>query len=157
MPQPSIEVLGVYALPVTRELLQEQTDILYGAELTGADRKQAERQCSEQLKTTVLVELLVRDRDGRFRIGDFSQSQDGVARENWQVAWAEAYLSVDGESLLVDRWSEPPESGDLRVAFFMHYWDSGRPLLSSYGAITCSPAKEMPERLRGLVPYEPLD
>src|SRR5919201_3852003 len=137
MPEPTIQVLGVYALPVTKELLQGQTDILYGAHLTGEARRQAEQQCREQLESTVLVEALVRDRDDQFRAGDFCQPREGVAEESWQVAWAEAYLSLDGESRLNARWPDPPEAKDLRVAFFIHYWEVDKPLLSSYGALRC--------------------
>jgi hypothetical protein len=157
MAQPTIEVLGVYSIPVTKKLLREQTDILYGADLADIERRDAERQCREQLESTVLVEVLVRDRDKRFNVGDFSQPQDGVPRDNWQVAWVEAYLSEDGENLLVERWANAPNADSLRVAFFIHYWNPAAKLLTSYGGICCPAVKKMPERLQKLVPYEPLD
>jgi len=157
MAQPTIDVLGIYSLPVTKELLREQMDILYGAELSGAERTDAERQCRVQLESTVLVEVLVRNRDGRFDVGDFSQPQVGVQRDKWQVAWAEAYLSEDGETLLVERWSDPPNAECFRVAFFIHSWNPAAPLLTSYGEIRCPAVQKMPERLQKLVPYEPVD
>lgn len=157
MPEPTIQVLGVYALPVTEELLQEQTDILYGASLTGEVRQQAEQKCREQLQSTVLVEALVRNRDERFKAGDFCQPIDGVEPGSWQVAWAEAYLTLDGESRLEARRLDPPEAKDFRVAFFIHYWEDALPLLSSYGELRCSAVQQMPERLWRLVPYEPVD
>jgi hypothetical protein len=157
MPQPTIEVLGVYALPVTQDLLQEQTNILYGADLTGEARLRAELICSEQLESTVLVEAIVRDRDDHFQAGDFCQSRDDVPRDSWQVAWAEAYLTVDGVTRLEARWPDPPPAKNFRVAFFLHYWNLARPLLSSYGELECPPVKDMPERLQRLVPYEPVD
>jgi hypothetical protein len=157
MPEPTIRVLGVYALPVTEELLQEQTDIHYGANLTCEARQQAEGKCREQLQSTVLVEALVRNRDHRFRGGDFCQPLDGIDSGNWQVAWAEAYSSLDGASRLEARWPGPPEAKDFRVAFFIHYWEDDVPLMSSYGELRCPAVQEMPERLRRLVPYEPVD
>lgn len=157
MAQPTIDVLGVYALPVTKSLLREQTDILYGSDLSGAERRDAERQCREQLESTVLVEVLVHNRDKRFSVGDFSQPQDGVPRENWQAAWAEAYLSEDGETLLVERWSDAPQADSFRVAFFIHCWNPAKPLLTSYGELSCPEVKKMPKRLQVLVPYEPVD
>jgi hypothetical protein len=78
MPQASIDVLGVYSLPVTKDLLREQMDILYRSALTGDERRDAEGRCREQLESTVLVEVLVRNRDKRFNARDFSQAQDGV-------------------------------------------------------------------------------
>ena len=157
MPQPTIEVLGVYSLPVTEDLLQEQTDILYGSDLTGDARQKAKRQCREQLESMVLVEVLLHNRDERFEVADFCQAQDGVPRDNWQVAWAEAYLSEDGETLLVERWADAPKTNSFRVAFFIHSWNRSKPLLTSYGEASCPDVKKMPERLGKLVPYEPVD
>jgi hypothetical protein len=156
MAQATVDVLGVYSVPVTDDLLREQTDILYGGDLPGDERQDAERQCREQLESTVLVEVLVRDRDQRFNVGDFSQPQDGVSRDNWQVAWAEAYLSEDGENLLVERWADAPKADSIRIAFFIHCWNPAAPLLTSYGEVRCPSVKRMPERLQQLVPYEPV-
>lgn len=148
MPQPSIEVLGVYSIPVTKELLREQTDLLYGSDLLDHERQDAERQCHEQLKSTVLVEVFVHNRDERFDVGDFVQPQHGMPRENWQAAWAEAYLSEDGEELMVERWGEPPKADSFRVAFFIHWWNPANAIQTSYGEIVCPMVKEMPERLQ---------
>ena len=152
-----IEVLGVYSLSVTDELVREQMEILYGDEMSATERVQAERRCREQLDSTVLVEAAVRHRDTRFSASDFTQPIEGVPEAEWQAAWAEAWLSADGEALQVDRWRDPPETGDLRVAFFLHFWDPGKPLRTSYGDVTCPPVEPMPERLARLVPYEPVD
>lgn len=157
MGDPVIEVLGVFRLNVTDELFREQLSILYPDDAPGIDRVAAARDVRKQLECVVLIEVLVRNRDDRFDAGDFAQPRDGVPRSDWQVAWAEAYLSPSGESLAVERWSPPPESGDLRVAFFLHYWDPTRPLLTTYGDIICPPPQAMPERLARLVPYEPVD
>lgn len=156
MIKPTVEVLGVYAIPVTKELLREQTDILYGAELAGTERRDAERSCQEQLESTVLVEVLIRGCDERFDIGDFSQPQDGIPRDNWQAAWAEAYLSEDGEGLLVERWGDAPKDGSFRAAFFIHSWNPAAQLETSYGKVSCPIVKKMSERLQKLVPYEPV-
>jgi hypothetical protein len=132
-------------------------DILYGSDLSGSERRKAERQIREQLETTVLVEVLVQKRDKRFNVRDFSQPQDGVPREHWQAAWAEAYLSQDGSALLVERWGDAPKADSFRIAFFMHCWNPAKPLQTSYGEVHCPPVKKMPKRLATLVPYEPVD
>jgi len=149
---PQIEILGVYRLPVTEDLFREQHSILY------ADSDPvAEKRCRDQLASTVLVEVLLRNRDESFDLGDFTQPQEGVPRENWQAPWAEAYLTLDGEALATERWSSPPQTEDLRVAFFLHYWQPNAVLRSSYGDLSCPAVREMPERLGRLVPYEPVD
>jgi hypothetical protein len=154
---PQVEVLGVYRLPITEELIQEQFGILYDYPMSKRERAQAELQCRQQLSSVVLVEAIIRNRDHGFDVGHFTQPEHGIPENNWQVAWAESYLTLDGKSLAFERWSDPPESGDLRVAFFMHFWQSDKPLRSSYGDVTCPQVTEMPERLARLVPYQPVD
>jgi hypothetical protein len=152
MRAPQIDILGVYRLPVTEELFREQYEILYGE-----PDLRAEQQCRQQLTSVVLIELLVKERDEGFYVGQFTQPQEGVPEANWQVPWAEVYLTPDGEALAVPRWGEPPQTRDLRIAFFFHYWQPEIALSCSYGDFQCPAVQEMPERLRRLVPYEPVD
>jgi hypothetical protein len=123
----------------------------------GVSRAISEPQIREQLESVVLVEVLVLDRHSRFDVSDFTQVQVSVPRDRWQVAWGETYLSPDGTCLAVDRWSPAPESGDLRIAFFVHGWDATSPLLSSYGEVSCPKPRPMTDRLARLVPFEPVD
>jgi len=157
MPQPHIEVLGVYRLAVSDELLQEQFHILYGDDLPEWEIPLAKQLCVDQLESVVLIETLIKDRDSQFRVSDFTQPQDGIPRDSWQAPWAEAYLSLDGESLLVKRWSEPPQDEHFRCAFFLHFYQPEKPLRTSYGELICPPSKDMPTRLKQLVPFEPVD
>jgi hypothetical protein len=155
--QPKVEVLGVYRLPVTDELFREQFDIIYGYPMSASERRSAEQQCREQLESVVLVEAVVSNRDRRFGVGGFTQARAGQPKDSWQVAWAEAFLTADGERLSVERWSDAPSDDPLRVAFFIHCWDPGQPLLSSYGGVQCPAPQQMPERLIRLVPFVPVD
>src|SRR5262249_42791140 len=116
MPKPSIELLGVYALPVTDELVRQQAEILYRADLKGRERKEAEQQAREQRTSTVLVEVLVRNRDKRFDRADFVQPRVRVPSDSWQTAWEETYLTVDGESRMEASRPDPPKAKDIRVA-----------------------------------------
>ena len=157
MPGPRIEILGVYRLAVTEELFREQFDNLFGSPKWARKRAEAERLCREHFDSAVLIEALVSNRDDRFHLVDFTQARIGEPEGSWQVAWAEAFLSLDGESLLVERGSDPPDAEPLRLAFFIHYWDPSQPLLTSYGEIHCPAPRAMPDRLKRLVPYEPTD
>ncbi len=153
MADPSIEVLGVYRVVATDELIREKAEVAYGIDKSAPDWDDIAAQCREEIESAVLVEAMVRNRDERFDTGHFSQRIEGVKRDNWQVAWAEAFLTSDGTSLAVARWKGSPDTGDLRVAFFIHSWDSGQPLKSSYGDIQCPMPAPMPERLAKLVAY----
>ena len=157
MPEPTVEVLGVYQLDVTEYLVREQQSILY-PDAEGDEFAAAEAETREQLESVVLIEVLVHNRDARLKMGEFAQPRQGVDDpDDWQVAWAEAFLSLDGKCLAVPRWSEAPEVGDLRVAFYIHYWRPDVALMTSYGPVACPKPQSMPERLRQLVPYEPVD
>lgn len=157
MRSPQIEVLGVYRIPVSEALVEEQLSILYPDYLPAAERVQGKIRVGEQLESTVLIEARVIGRDARFDVADFTQPNARIPRDNWQVAWAEAFLTSDGESLAVERWSPAPREGELRLAFFMHYWQPFVALRTSYGEVACPTPQAMPARLQRLVPYEPVD
>jgi hypothetical protein len=157
MADPKIEIVGVYRLRVTEELFREQFRILYDYPMAKADRQKVEHDLRKQLASIVLIEAIVRNRDQMFDVGHFTQPKESEEESNWQTAWAEAYLTPDGKSLAVDRWDDPPDTDELRVAFFMHEWQTGKPIRSSYGIVDCPPEQDMPERLVRLVPYEPID
>ena len=121
MAEPRIEIVGIYRLPVTEDLFRQQFEILYGGPMSEEQGAEAEEQCREQLSSIVLVEALIENRDERFSVFDFTQPQDGVPRDNWQVAYGEAFLTLDGNSLVVERWKEATRdrrfSGSVLPAF----------------------------------------
>ena len=143
---------GVYRLCETDQKARELT-----AEFFSRIKSEEMEDCGfiNHFKSAVLIELLVLDRDGRFSVGDFVQKQPDVQPRQWQAAWAEAFLVLDGSALVFDRWKKRmPALGDLRIAFFIHYWMPSLPLHTSYGDVTCSQPQEMPGRLARLVTYE---
>jgi hypothetical protein len=154
--KPSIEVLGIYRIQVTESLFEEQFEILYSFEMDVEERREAERACREQLDSTVLVELIVTNPDKQFDVGAFTQPDPGLPKENWQAPYLETFLSLDGESL-ADENDAAPLKDKLRVAFFMHCWQPSHYLRTSYRDIICPKPQPMPDRLRRLVPYEPVD
>ena len=153
MTKPSLEVLGVYRVPITDALIQDRIENSYSADQvdTPEDRRAVEQECREFFGSIVLIETRVRGCDERFNVGDFTQRCDGVPRENWQAAYDEAFLGPDGESRIA---GPTAPAGDLRIAFFLHLWDAGKPLVTSYGDVACPAPRDMPERLARLVPYE---
>jgi hypothetical protein len=153
---PKLELIGVHRLSITPELVEAQALILHGEALEGG-RQDVLDEIRAQLEDTVIVEVLVKDPDERFDLGDFAQRIPGEPEEDAQAAWAEGFLSEDGTTLL-GRWEPPPAlPRTFRVAFYVHDWRDGLPLTTSYGALECPTPGEMPERLKALVPYEPVD
>ncbi|QQR72273.1 MAG: hypothetical protein IPJ17_12145 [Holophagales bacterium] len=148
--KPSIEVLGVYRLTITIDLVREMTNARFvEPENWPGEKKAAEQAGLRELREAVLVEVLVLHRDDQFRIEDFGQPQSD------QAAYAERYLSDDGESVVGTAW-DPPSGPTLRLAFFLHYLHVDRPLLTSYGPVTLPEPRPMPLRLSRLMPYQPV-
>lgn len=157
MAKPSIRILSVSRLNVTNEFFEKQYELLYGPPQADLETQQAMKHMREQLESTVLLEVEVLNRDSRFNVSDFTQEIGKLPRDSWQAAWDEVFLNDDGTSLLGRKGSQPPKEGDLRIAFYFHYWDPDKPLLSSYGEIEAPQVTEMSPRLESLVPYEALN
>lgn len=152
---PKIEVLGVYHLPISPKLIRAQIGH-FSDEWVAASPEDAMRAAREELDETVLVELQTHCRDERFHVNDFKQELE-LPPDQWQAAWMEVCLSDDGTALQTKPFAPWPPSGDLRVAFYMHLWDTERPLETSYGPVVCPTPTSMPDRLWRLIPYEPVD
>jgi hypothetical protein len=153
--EPNIEVLGVYRFPPPPEqLVRERLNISYGKTLSDPITAEEAEESRDFFDSLVLIEVLVRNRDARFDVGKFTQRDMWLTPDNWQVAWAEAFLTMDGEALAVRRFGPMPSSGDLRIVFYFHCFKPAVPLKSSYGDLVCPAPTAMPERLARLVPYE---
>ena len=100
-----------------------------------------------------IIECWVRGATGEFDIGKITQEIPGQPEDNWQVPWDEYLLNYDGTD---GELSPSPESlnGDVRVAFFFHYLDLGRPLITPGGDISLPTPTDRPDRL-SFIEYEP--
>lgn len=156
MENANIEILGIYKVPISETLITEIMELSYKTPISEKVESIIRNQCKELLENTVLIEVIVHNSDNTFEITDFTQRNKKIPKENWQVAWAETYLDEFGENLVVERWSNPPNTQKLRIAFFIHEWNDEIPLSSSYGDFTCPKPEVMPDRLINLVPYEPV-
>lgn len=140
----NLKILGVYWLDVTSEVFTAQVP-MHGDEAL----------CRDHFSSVVLIEAVVDDPDERFSVDHFTQPNPAYPRGASQVAWDEALLSTDGETLLARSMGCVKGKGPLRFAFYMHYWDVQLPLRWSYGEIICPAPQTMPARLEMLVPYRP--
>ena len=97
-----------------------------------------------------LVEVIVRDSPG-FDIGEFQQEEPGQPPDNWQVPWDERILNEAGDAEMPN----DPEllHGTARLAFFLHYAEPSRPLLTPFGSVALPEPSERPERL-AMIEYD---
>ena len=156
-----IEIIGVHPLEVSEQMLEAAFQDKYGWLCEpGGDRPDpaevaaARRRVQEELRSAVLLEVWVHERDDRFDFGDFSQPTD-------QVAWDEVILSADGEAVRVQNVLESDLASipdrDLRVAFWLHYDDANQPIHTSYGEAAAPSPTPMPDRLRRIIEYRHVD
>jgi hypothetical protein len=96
-----------------------------------------------------LVEVLIAGGKPADVVASITQETAGQPRNNWQVPYDEHYLTADG--------TKPEEFAPVsedRVAFFFHYLDLRRPLLSAGGALQLPAPSSCPARLE-FIRYEP--
>jgi hypothetical protein len=86
-----------------------------------------------------LIELLVEGDVDDFDIGEVTQEAPGQPKMNWQAAYDERLLEES--------------DGKVRYAFFFHYLDLNRPLLSRSASLPLPPPTEAPAHLQDIV-YE---
>jgi hypothetical protein len=123
----SVEVVGVYPVPEAHEPVH-------------------------------LIELVVRNSTG-FDPASFSQPDPDQPEENWQVAYDERALNESGDTPITGSFelSRRPDllKGDVRLAFFMHYLDPTRPLMTPFGAVELPNPTDRPPRLSTIEYEEP--
>jgi hypothetical protein len=144
--QPTLTILGVYRLDVTRKVFSVQL-AMYGDE----------QQCRDHFSSVVLIEASVDNADDRFNLSDFTQANPAYPYGARQVPWDEGLLSADGTVLLARKINCVRGHGSLRFGFYMHYWDSQLPLRWTFGEAVCPEPRRMPTRLTRLMPYRPCD
>lgn len=98
-----------------------------------------------------LIEILVKNSNGIFDLAEITQEIPDQSRRNWQAPWDEKILDHTGKKIIADYFSarEKPELwiGNIRMAFFFHYLDFSRPLMTPFGPIILSNEGPKPNRL----------
>ncbi len=87
-----------------------------------------------------LIEFEIRGKYEDFDWSDVAQEDPKRPRENWQTAWDERVLDTT--------------SNRVRALCFIHYLDTERPILTSFGAVALPTPTERPARLQ-FVNYDP--
>ena len=83
-----------------------------------------------------LIELLVEGDTDDFDIGDVTQEVAGQPKANWQAPFDERVVEES--------------EGKIRYAFFFHYLDFKRPLITPAGSILLPKPTEKPAHLKDI-------
>jgi len=87
-----------------------------------------------------LIEIAVLGLEKELDFGQITQEADGQPRDNWQVPYDEQVLEE--------------ARGKARYAFFFHYLDLAKPLLTPFGPQQLPKPTKMPNHLKG-IKYDP--
>lgn len=84
-----------------------------------------------------LIELVIEENLDDFDPIQITQEQKGQDKMDWQTAYDEKYLNVEGNEIIGN--------------------DFDKPMISQYGLIKLKQATELPDRLSNIIEYEPID
>jgi hypothetical protein len=149
MTQPTVMVLGAYKFNVTDEEIKSFLQESFSNVMTPGEIEEQFALKQAELSSIVAFDVSVTNADENFDIGDFKQP------DNDQVPYDEVYLSFDGRS--VESETKPIDPRNFRVYFFLHFYDKNKPLISSYGQVEIPEIQALPEYLKSLHPYLPVD
>lgn len=147
----TVKVLGLYRVPCTDKLFKEAFEFKFGYPMSKTEKAEAKTFLREELSNIVLIELLIEGAATPPDMGLFCQ-QDGD-----QVPYDEHYFTLDGKKVIADNFDAPPPAEAYRVGFFLHFFDSAKPLVTPWDVIPLPQASELPKRLAKLMPYEFVD
>lgn len=125
------KVIGVHRVECSATDFDETLEIMWGTGLTGHELVRARSRTREHFDGLRLIVIEVIPAEAEIDWSCVAQPLPGVARRNWQVPYEEELIdSVPG------RW-----------AFFVHFVDSGRPLLTPVGERVLPSITPTPEYL----------
>jgi hypothetical protein len=133
-----LRILGVHPVPLTEPLFAETLAIQWGEDLIGEARRRAEDEVRSYFDGLFLIEVELEPPAVDLDWGEVTQEIPGVPSESWQVPYGEQRLDGSG------RW-----------AFYFHFLDLDKPLLTPAGPITLPPPSSMPERLQRMEYHAP--
>ena len=113
-------------------------------------------ECYDYNEELLLIEMLVDDSSDNIDWGEFTAPEKGIDKDDWQCAYLEQYLNVDGTEKICELYDEPdPEVKPCRFAFFIYrYPEQEKRLLTPYGEFSLENPKPMPKRLIKCIEFD---
>ena len=146
---PTIRVIAVYEVPCDSEEAHLEIDDYYRS--VGLFQESAAYRA--RLIPLVLIEAEISGADARFDSGNFTQEMELAPQETWQVAYDEAVLTADGQSVAARGVGCADGITQARICFYFHFYDPERPMRWTYGEFQCVPPVPIDDRVAELVPY----
>jgi hypothetical protein len=144
-----IEIMGVYRVPRTEDLIRRMLKAHWGGRVTPKRRELAMPRIKREVGGLILVEAMVQAPC----IGKLEHPTESAGS---QVPWLVTQISADGEAVVRRLFLAEPDAFPARVAFFLHYSTPGSPLLGPTGRVALPRPRRMPQRLASLIHYQPV-
>ena len=106
---------------------------------------------------TKLIEITFDCPPSQLHVGKITQPLDNTKQSDWQVAYDEHYLNVDGTEVIGGFGEVPIDVAFTRLAFFLYFVNFDKPLLTQFGKIQLPKETPMPNRLETIISFEPVD
>ena len=145
-----IEILGVYRVPKTEQLVLRILKAHWGGRVTPKRRELAKPLIKAVLGGLVLLEA-------RVFAPCIGKLEHATAIAGAQVPWQVTQLSVDGRQVVRRLFLNEPDEFPTRVAFFLHCFTPHSPLVDPLGSTALPRPRRMPFRLASLIEYQPVD
>jgi len=105
----------------------------------------------------LLIEMIIDEIPNNIDFGKFCVPDNMIDSSDWQVAYMEQFLTLDGTGKLCEVYDIPPEqSKPSRIAFFL-FKTENHELSTPYGDFSIINHQETPERIRGLIEFHDFD
>jgi hypothetical protein len=156
-PRPSINIEGIFRVPIDESALREQLRGYYFFGNAVRDSGHAAYSFLETCVPLALFEITLDNLDDRFRIGDFTQEMPGAPSKASQCAYDEALLSTDGTQVVARKSTCTRGLQCGRIAFYFHYYDPLKAMQWTYGQFSGPEVQLVPQRLWSLMPYSHVD
>lgn len=100
-----------------------------------------------------LIELKMNSKASELILSEFTQEDKNLDKMDWQVPYEEVYLDNSGTRIIGDYFNIP-EDEQTRLAFFFHFLDFQKPLITPFGNVILNQPNKLPERLKSIIKYE---
>lgn len=105
-----------------------------------------------------MVELMIDDSPSAVDASLFLQEDSSLPESDWQAAYDERYLNLEGTEIVGDYFNRAKLSGEqTRMVFFMFLENLAYPLSTPYGKIAFGTPQNPPQRLERIITYNPMD
>ncbi len=148
---PQVEVIGIHPVEVDDAVIRSVLEMKYDDPDLGADSEEY-RAVAEELRGAALIEVRLAGAPHGFDVGLFGQ-YDNADDDCRQAPYLDEFLSDDGLEIV----RSTPERPASRLAFYLHFVDFNAPLCTPFGRVVLPRPTPIPARLKGLIPYAPVD